>query len=258
MLPEAARAVNRDASSGAAYVACGHHAALAFLEKRPHDVSRVVLSQGGDVDVAMRVRASGLRPEPAEPALLGRLSQGLPHQGIVAMGTPPSALPLAGLDPARHRLILALDGVTDPRNVGAMVRTAEAAGVAAVLVTKDRAPGWSPALVRAAAGAVEWLPFVRVTNLARSLGALGDAGYWVLGLDGAAEVDIYSAGAVPGLPCVLVVGSEGEGIRPLVARSCHRLVSIPMTGRTASLNVSVAAAVAMFEIFRLARAGGGA
>src|SRR5690606_3312684 len=126
----------------------------------------------------------------------------------------------------------------------------EAAGAGGVLLARDRAPHLSPALVKAAAGAVEWLRLVRVVNVARAVDALRDAGYWTIGLAGEAEVDLFSPGAVPGLPVALVVGSEGEGIRPLVRRSCHRLVRIPMRGRVESLNVSVAAAVALFEIRR--------
>ena len=148
--------------------------------------------------------------------------------------------------------MLVLDEVTDPRNVGALLRSAEAAGVGAVVLARDRAPQLSPALVKAAAGAIEWLPLVRVVNITRSLEALQEAGYWTIGLAGEAESSLYEPGAVPGLPAALVVGSEGAGMRPLVRRACHRLVHIPMLGRTSSLNVSVAAAVALFELRRAA------
>ena len=167
------------------------------------------------------------------------------HQGIVAVGRPPAELPFESLVADRPDLIVALDGVTDPRNAGAVFRSAEAAGAGAVLVGRDRAPGLSPALVKAAAGAVEWLPVARVTNLARALEGLSEARYWLIGLAGDADRDLYDVSATPGLPLVLIVGSEGTGLRPIVRRACHRLLRIPMRGRTESLNVSVAAAVSL-------------
>lgn len=152
--------------------------------------------------------------------------------------------------------MLALDELTDPRNVGAILRTAEAAGAAGVLLTRDRMPGLPPALVKSAAGAVEWLPLVRVTNLARALEALRDRGYWIVGLDGAAERSVHDPDGFPGLPCVLVAGAEGSGLRHLTREYCHRLLRIPMVGRVESLNASVAAAVGLYELRRLADASG--
>jgi 23S rRNA (guanosine2251-2'-O)-methyltransferase len=151
--------------------------------------------------------------------------------------------------------VLALDGLTDPRNVGASLRTAAAVGVDAVIMARDRAPGLSPALVKAAAGAVEWVRIARVVNLSRTLGALREAGFWVVGLDGAAEHELYAPGAFPGLPCVLVVGAEGDGLRSLTRRVCHRLLRIPLRGNVESLNVSVALGVALFELHRQSAAG---
>jgi len=121
-----------------------------------------------------------------------------------------------------------------------------------VVLARDRAPQLSPALVKAAAGAVEYLELVRVVNIARALEDLQAGGYWTIGLAGEAATSLYDEGAIPGLPAALVVGSEGAGMRPLVRRACHRLVRIPMLGRTSSLNVSAAAAVALFELRRTA------
>jgi 23S rRNA (guanosine2251-2'-O)-methyltransferase len=131
-----------------------------------------------------------------------------------------------------------------------MFRSAEAAGTAAVALARDHAPALTPALVKAAAGAVEWLPHARVTNVARLLGLLREEGYWVIGLDAEAPVTLWDPNAIPGFPVALVVGAEDRGLRPLVRRSCHALVSIPMAGKTASLNVSAASAVALFEVAR--------
>lgn len=180
------------------------------------------------------------------------MSTGVPHQGVVALGRAPASVPLETLVERQPDLVLVLDEVTDPRNVGALLRSAEAAGAGAVVLARDRAPQLTPALVKAAAGAVEWLQLVRVVNIARTLESLQEAGYWTLGLAGEAEQSLYDPGAVPGLPAALVVGSEGGGMRQLVRRSCHRLLHIPMLGQTSSLNVSVAAAVALFEVRRTA------
>lgn len=258
MLAEGPAGVNRarrQAPPGPAYVACGWHAALAFLSARPGAVVRVMLARDAPDWVERRASEAGVFLERCETRELDHLAAGVPHQGIVAVGQPPPQASADRLDPVRDRVVLALDAVTDPRNVGALVRAAEGAGVAAVVMARDRAPGLTPALVKAAAGAVEWLPLVRVANLARALADLRTAGYWVIGLDGGATVELYGPDAIPGLPCVVVVGAEGEGIRPLIRRTCHRLVRIPMAGQGDSLNVSVAAAVALFEIRRALRAG---
>jgi 23S rRNA (guanosine2251-2'-O)-methyltransferase len=181
---------------------------------------------------------------------LDRRTGGVVHQGVVACGEPPPTWPEEEVFRRRPSPLLVVDGVTDPRNVGAIFRSAEAAGTAAVALARDHAPALTPALVKAAAGAVEWLPHTRVTNIARLLGLLREAGYWVIGLDAEAPVTIWEPNAIPGFPVALVVGAEDRGLRPLVRRSCHALVSIPMAGKTASLNVSAASAVALFEVAR--------
>lgn len=258
MLPDLAVAVKPGAAGrvvhpGPGYVACGRHAALAFLEARPGAVARLLLAAEARDDMAKRAAAVGVAVERCPPGLLDRFAAGVAHQGIVALGEPPPELPLTTIEPTPRTLLIALDSLTDPRNVGAILRTAEAAGALAVLLARDRAPRLSPALVKAAAGAVERLPVVRVTNLARALVGLRASGFWVIGLDPGAECDLFDPDVLPGLPCVLVLGAEGEGIRPLVRRACHRLLRIPMAGRVQSLNASVAAGVALFEIRRAAQ-----
>ena len=171
------------------------------------------------------------------------------HQGIVAEVDPfPYADP-AGLLDSPDALVVALDQIQDPHNLGAVCRSAEAAGAAGVVIPERRSAAVSAAVCKASAGAVEHLPVARVRNLADWLGAAKDTeGVWVYGAEvGAAgpytQVDL--TGRV-----VLVMGSEGKGMRPRVAESCDALVSIPVRGRTASLNVSAAAAVLLFEAVR--------
>jgi len=230
----------------------GVHAAAAFLAARPGDVERVLLTREASVEVSRMVDVAGVAVEHCDRGAVERVAMGVPHQGIVALGKPPPGLSLEELARRAPDLVLVLDEVTDPRNVGALLRSAEASGAGAVVLARDRAPQLSPALIKAAAGAVEWLPLVRVVNIARALDTLQGAGYWTIGLAGEAEQSLYAPGAVPGLPAALVVGSEGGGMRPLVRRGCHRLLHIPMQGRTPSLNVSVAAAIALFELRRVA------
>jgi 23S rRNA (guanosine2251-2'-O)-methyltransferase len=253
MLTDGGRRVNapeRRVAAGARHVAAGPHAALAFVRARPADVDRVLLSREASDEIVREVEDGRVAVERCDRAALERVAPGLPHQGIVAVGRAPAPWSLDEVVGQAPDGVLVLDEVPDPRNVGALLRSAEAAGAGAVVLARDRAPQLTPALVKAAAGAVEWLPVARVVNIARSLEALKEAGYWTVGRAGAGETSRVEAGAVPGLPAALVVGSEGEGLRPLVRRACHRLVRIPMLGRTSSLNVSVAAAVALFELRR--------
>ncbi|KAA9133103.1 23S rRNA (guanosine(2251)-2'-O)-methyltransferase RlmB [Marinihelvus fidelis] len=145
-------------------------------------------------------------------------------------------------------LLLVLDGVQDPHNLGACLRTAEAAGVAAVIVPRDRAVGLTPVARKASAGASEIIPLVQVTNLARTLRGLQERGIWLVGTSDAAETGLYQQDLRG--PLALVMGNEGEGMRRLTMECCDYLVSIPMAGVTESLNVSVATGVCLYEIRR--------
>ena len=145
-------------------------------------------------------------------------------------------------------LILVLDGIQDPHNLGALVRSAACAGALGVIIPKDRAAGVTATVEKSSAGAVETIPVIQVTNLAQTIDSLKDAGFWSYGLAGDASATIYSqklAGKV-----ALVVGGEGEGIRQLVRKKCDVLVSIPLRGGVSSLNASVAGGIAMFEVVR--------
>ncbi|HEX6208147.1 MAG TPA: 23S rRNA (guanosine(2251)-2'-O)-methyltransferase RlmB [Actinomycetota bacterium] len=172
------------------------------------------------------------------------------HQGVVARAEAPAALGEADLERgewAEDARIVVLDGVTDPHNVGAIARTAEAAGASALVLRRRRSAGLTPAALKSSAGALLHLPVAEVANISRALGRLKEAGFWVLGLTGEAETTIDGAAPPPGR-LALVLGAEGEGLSRLVRESCDELVSIPLRGRVASLNVSAAAAVALFGL----------
>jgi len=190
----------------------------------------------------------------AESDLEARLPPGTRSQGLILEAEP---IPELGLDdvlafPVEERpLIVALDEVEDPQNVGAIARAAEAAGARALLLTRRRAPPLTPAVSRASAGAIEHLPVVRVPNLPRALRELGARGYWRLGADGGADVQPYwAAHALWAAPAVLVLGSEEHGLRPGVLRELDQRLRIPMRGRVESLNVAAAAAVLLFDAAR--------
>ncbi|SHF76614.1 23S rRNA (guanosine2251-2'-O)-methyltransferase [Microbulbifer donghaiensis] len=144
--------------------------------------------------------------------------------------------------------LLVLDGVTDPHNLGACLRSAEAAGVHAVIAPKDKSAGLTPTARKVACGAAEVLPFVTVTNLARTLQQLQQAGIWIFGAAGEAEQDIYQSQLTG--PMALVMGAEGSGLRRLTREHCDHLIKIPMAGEVSSLNVSVATGVCLFEAVR--------
>ncbi len=175
------------------------------------------------------------------------------HQGVVAFG---SARPLGSVDDilnaaragGQSPLILILDGVEDPANFGAILRTAEGAGVHGVIIPKHRAVGLTPAVARTSAGAVEYMPVAQVTNVVRALEELKTAGLWVVGADPEARDVHYQANLAQ--PLAVVLGGEGRGLGRLVKEHCDLLVRLPMQGRISSLNVAVAAGVLLFEIVR--------
>lgn len=156
----------------------------------------------------------------------------------------------------RPVLILVLDGVTDPHNLGACLRSADAAGVDAVVVPKDKSADLSPAVRKVACGAAEVVPFVRVTNLSRTLDALKARGVWIFGAAGEAEKPLYDHDLSG--PVALVMGAEGSGLRRLTRERCDFLVNLPMAGSVGSLNVSVATGICLFEVVRQRRRGEGA
>ena len=180
------------------------------------------------------------------------------HQGVVAVlhaGATADAIGMTvegelidRVTQSAEALLLILDGVTDPHNLGACLRSADAAGVTAVIFPKDKSADVNDVARKVASGAAEAVPWVRVTNLARTIESLQQAGVWVIGTDGDAETTLYDQDLTG--PCALVLGSEGSGMRRLTRERCDFVVRLPMSGSVSSLNVSVAAGVCLFEAVR--------
>jgi 23S rRNA (guanosine2251-2'-O)-methyltransferase len=207
-------------------------------------------------ELAARARQLGIAVTECARDQLERVADGARHQGVAASYAAPEALDERDLErladeAGGEALFLVLDGVTDPHNLGACLRSAAAAGVTAVIVPKDRAVGITPVVRRASAGGADRVPLVAATNLARALRTLKDAGVWLTGLAGETETDLYDVDLKG--PCALVLGSEGEGLRRLTRETCDFLARIPMPGEMESLNVSVSAGVALFEALRQRR-----
>lgn len=197
-------------------------------------------------------KKAGIRFSFLPKAALDRHADGVPHQGVVARVVSGSMQKLSfnewlnALDMGEAPLVLLLDQVTDPHNLGACIRTAEAAGCVGVVIPKDRAADvHSPVVAKSACGALARLPLLQVTNLVRSMKTMQEAGFWLSGMAGEAEADIYAADLQG--PTGLVLGAEGKGLRRLVREACDQLIRIPMSGSVESLNVSVATGVALFE-----------
>lgn len=234
----------------------GLHTVTALLKRHPERVVRVYLQQGRTDAKAGQIEqlalAAGRVIERIDAGrLLSRLGD-VVHQGVAA-----ELMPLArwreeqlldAVAASREPLLLALDGVQDPHNLGACLRTADACGVIALIVPRDRAAPLNATARKAASGAAETTPVVAVTNLARTLGLLKDAGLWIVGADAdgpqsAAEVDLTG-------PRVLIMGAEGRGLRALTRRQCDWLARLPSYGAVESLNVSVAAGMLLYEALR--------
>ncbi|MDA0578065.1 MAG: 23S rRNA (guanosine(2251)-2'-O)-methyltransferase RlmB [Verrucomicrobia bacterium] len=198
-------------------------------------------------------RAAGAEVEFSDRRQLDKLAQGGHHQGVLleSGGYPYAELNalMARAEGTRDSLWLILDHLQDPHNVGALLRSADAVGVAGVLIPVDRAVDVTDAVVRASAGAAEHVPVARVTNLVRAMKTLQEHGVWMYGLDAAAESSLYTKADYKG-GVGLVLGSEGTGLGRLVRETCDFRIRIPLHGRVDSLNVSVAGAVAMYEVLR--------
>jgi 23S rRNA (guanosine2251-2'-O)-methyltransferase len=228
--------------------------ALANDPERVHEVMVERGSRNARVTaIAELARKLKIVVKEASKEALERASSEERHQGAIARyETPPmhSETDLPGLveKAGAQALFLVLDGVTDPHNLGACLRSAAAAKVTAVIVPKDRAVGLTPTVRRASAGGADLVPLVAATNLARALRELKDAGVWLTGLAGDTDKSIYSMDLKG--PVALVLGSEGEGMRRLTRETCDFVAKIPMPGSMESLNVSVATGIVLFEALR--------
>lgn len=244
---------------------CGLQAVLGALRWRPQQVADVWVSAQRDdrriVEIVDAARAAHVKFHRVPRPKLDQMAGGLRHQGVVARlrgvsigGEKELSALIAGL--TRPALLLVLDGVQDPHNLGACVRVADAAGADAVIVPRDRAAPFAAATRRAAAGATEAVALFRVANLSRTLDELKRTGVWLYGVTHDAAEEIYACDLSD--PCALVLGGEGEGLRRLTREHCDRLLRIPMVGSIESLNVSVAAGVALYEALRQRRRLGAA
>lgn len=225
------------------------------LANDPSRVRELLVEQGSRnsrvADLVSEAKRLGVRVHARPRAILDRISGHARHQGIAANYEVPAAKSehdLADLLDSESALFLVLDGVTDPHNLGACLRSAAAAGATAVIVPRDRAVGVTPVVRRASAGAVDRVPLIEATNLARALRELKNAGVWLTGLAGDAAASLYDVDLTG--RTALVLGGEGEGMRRLTREACDHLACIPMPGTAESLNVSVAAGVALFEAVR--------
>jgi 23S rRNA (guanosine2251-2'-O)-methyltransferase len=238
----------------------GFHAVAARLRTQPGSVSAIWTDRARE-DARMRALLAqaaerGVRVMSVEAGRLEGMAGGARHQGVVAevSAAVPAHRSLEDLLDAVSgpALVVCLDGVTDPHNLGAILRVADGAGVHAVIAPRDRAAGISAVVARVAAGAAETMPYFMVPNLAREMRALRDRGLWLVGLAEEAGQALYEADLCR--PLGLVLGAEGAGLRRLTREHCDQLVGIPMAGAVASLNVSVAAGVSLYEARRQRRA----
>jgi len=204
-------------------------------------------------ELAEMARGAGVRLRQVEAEEIERAAPGLNHQGALAWASAPASRGEPDLDAILDGLsgppfLLVLDEVQDPHNLGACLRTADAAGIQAVIAPRDNAVGLTPAVCKVASGAAETMPYVQVTNLARTLDALKGRGIWLIGLAGEAEADLYGIDLTG--PIALVLGGEGRGLRRLTRERCDYLARLPMLGTVESLNVSVATGICLYEALR--------
>ncbi len=243
--------------AGKEHLLIGIHAVSSALKAAAADIHWLRLAEGSRnkrlAEIETLAASAGIKVIKTPPNELDRLAQGQKHQGAVAGFGAGNLVAEARLQAildglGSDALILVLDGVQDPHNLGACLRTAEAAGVGLVILCKDRSVGITPVVRRAASGAAETLAIMQVTNLARVLRALKSHGIWLAGTSEEAADELYQADLRG--PLGLVMGGEGSGLRRLTRESCDYLVRIPMAGRVESLNVSVATGICLYEIVR--------
>ena len=239
------------------HIIYGIHAVQAALQRDASNIIEVMIESGrkdARVQVLLdKVAAQHTEVRRVTGKELDALVPDARHQGVVARCRAVTVWQEDDLDQLLDGLsvpplLLVLDGVQDPHNLGACLRSADAAGVHAVIAPRDRAVGLTPVVRKVASGAAETVPFIQVTNLARTLRTLKDKGLWTVGADAEGDGDVFSADLRG--PTVLVMGAEGQGMRRLTREHCDLLVRIPMQGTVESLNVSVATGICLFEAVR--------
>ncbi|TWI52381.1 23S rRNA Gm-2251 2'-O-methyltransferase [Pseudomonas duriflava] len=237
----------------------GIHAVEALLRYHPKRVKQLWIAEGRQEPrvhtLVSLAEAARVPVDTQSRQVLDEQVEGV-HQGVVAQVSPSQIWGETMLEELLERaetppLLLVLDGVTDPHNLGACLRTADAAGAQAVIIPKDKSATLNATVRKVACGAAEVMPLVAVTNLARTLEKLKKRGLWIVGTAGEAEQDLYNVDMTG--PTVLVMGAEGKGMRRLTRELCDYLVRLPMGGSVSSLNVSVATGVCLFEAVRQRR-----
>lgn len=235
----------------------GLHAVQALLQSQPERIYRLcMLEERHDrkIDALLQLaKKQGISVEQISRQELDRISGEANHQGVIAFCSKPRVYTEADLKTLLQKLsgpplVLVLDGVQDPHNLGACFRSADAAGVHVIIAPKDKSAGLTPVVSKVASGAVEAVPFVQVTNLVRALETLKEQGIWIYGAAGEAEQTLYQTDLSG--PAAVVMGAEGAGLRRLTREHCDVLIKIPMFGSVSSLNVSVATGVILFEAVR--------
>ncbi|MDN3653490.1 23S rRNA (guanosine(2251)-2'-O)-methyltransferase RlmB [Thalassotalea ponticola] len=238
----------------------GIHAVNALIENAPERLIEIWCLKGREderlLNIINQARKFGIAVQFMHRKALDEKSKGEQHQGVIAKATPGKVYDERDLDDivataqrlGKTPFLLVLDGVTDPHNLGACLRNADAAGVQAIVVPKDNAAKITATVRKVAVGAAETVPLVQVTNLARALKQLQQLGIWVVGTAGEAEQSLYDC-RMHG-PMALVMGAEGKGMRRLTRETCDELVKLPMAGSVSSLNVAVASGICLFEIVR--------
>jgi len=237
----------------------GFHAVTARLRQHADSVEAIYIdaarTDARARDLAARARGAGIKVHAVDAVRLASIAGSAAHQGVVAIvdaQRPHVTLDDVLADLAEPALLLVLDGVTDPHNLGACLRNADAFGAHAVVVPKDRAVGLNATVAKAASGAAETVPLITVTNLARALTQMKERGVWIVGADERGE-SLFEADVTG--PIAWVLGAEGQGLRRLTRDTCDRLVGIPLSGAVESLNVSVAAGICLYATRAARRRG---
>ncbi len=234
----------------------GIHALKSLLKQSPERVLEIWLSQDRDDErlgnIITLAGAYGVSVQRSSRKVLDDKARSHRHQGVVARVTPAKLLCEKDLDALLDKIsqpfLLILDGVTDPHNLGACLRNADAAGAHGIIAPRDNAAAVTAAVSKVACGAAETVPVFQVTNLARTMRHIQQAGVWIVGTAGEADSSLYHADLRG--PLAIAMGAEGKGLRRLTREACDSLISIPMAGAVSSLNVSVAAGICLFEAVR--------
>lgn len=235
----------------------GLHAVTTLLERNPEQIMELWLAKGRNdrriQTVIALAEQQGIAIMEADKGLLNQKTEEASHQGVIAWRKPKQSLTEKHLPDILDSLegtplILILDGVTDPHNLGACIRTADAAGVQLVLAPKDKSAPMNATVAKVACGAAEVVPYIQVTNLARTMKELQERGIWIIGTAGEAEQSLYQHDLTG--PIAIVMGAEGVGMRRLTREHCDYLANLPMAGEVSSVNVSVATGICLFEAVR--------